>query len=90
LRVFRCEAAKADRCGRQPAETKLKRLQSRDSNLLRGLLSPLRGLKVLFWPEFRGLTPTATCYRRFAAHEDGQLQNLRFGLVKCFANEGHD
>jgi hypothetical protein len=83
LHVFSREAATADSCGRQPAE-KNPRIthepRSGDSNLRRGLLSPLRGFWILFWPLFRGLTPTAICYRRFAAPENVQLQNLRFGL----------
>jgi hypothetical protein len=49
------------------------------------LLPPLRGSKELYWPAFRGLTPTAICCHRFAIPEKAQLQNWRFGLA-LFAN----
>jgi hypothetical protein len=48
LRCFSREAASADSCGRQPAESvppKNIKPRSGDSNVLRRLLSPLRGFK---------------------------------------------
>jgi hypothetical protein len=51
--------------------------RSGDSKSSRELLSPLRGLRNAFWTLFRGLTPTAICYRRFAAQEKASFQKAQ-------------
>jgi hypothetical protein len=77
LQVFSREAAAADSCGRQPAVSehqKNSRAAKRRQQFASRLAVAASRLLIPILSLFRGLTPTAICYRRFAAPENAQLQ----------------